>query len=433
MSFRKLSLLFISGLLTGVLLLQWWSITRFTQDVAKQIGESAFEVSRNTAESLMFDQPRVEFQSFAYASQNGKLDKDKIHQVLSSFRQDVTIELYDEQRDEYIKLNADGTLYEIPIPRTGIHKSLENFSENVLFSTLALLVAGIILAVYFTHKLTRPLFYLQKANEKIGHGQFGHQIKMGKHWQSQETKATVDSFNQMSRQIAELENQNRHLRERVHLAELAEVARGMAHSIRNPLNTLNLAIDQSESSDNSEERKKLATIAKEQIKRIDSWIKSLMDVMSDDSDISKEININDLIQNAIHDVKLSTNKSVNINFLTKSTDCRLTVVEPEIKSIFLSILNNSIDASENNDVIKVSVSKDGNAIRIDIEDQGKGFQQSVLEKLFTPHNTNKTYGAGMGLYLAHRIITHKYHGDINIRNNQTRGSLVTIHLRDRNA
>ena len=41
----------------------------------------------------------------------------------------------------------------------------------------------------------------------------------------------------------------------------------------------------------------------------------------------------------------------------------------------------------------------------------------VKSKLFSPHNTNKTYGAGMGLYLAHRIVTLKYDGDLSINDN----------------
>jgi len=54
-----------------------------------------------------------------------------------------------------------------------------------------------------------------------------------------------------------------------------------------------------------------------------------------------------------------------------------------------------------------------------------------LEKLFTPHNTDKTYGAGMGLYLAERVIKHKYNGNISIKNNATKGSCVIVTVNDR--
>ena len=69
--------------------------------------------------------------------------------------------------------------------------------------------------------------------------------------------------------------------------------------------------------------------------------------------------------------------------------------------------------------------------QIMIKDEGCGFSKEVLDKIFTPHNTNKTYGAGMGLYLAERVIRHKYNGSISIKNNVNKGCCVLITVNNR--
>ena len=432
MSFRNLSLIFITILLTSILLLQWWSITRFTENVSRQIGESAFEVSRSTAETLIFGQPKVEFHSFAITMSEGRLTRKTLEQLLPRVKQDVTIELINEQKDDFILLNADGSDYQIPIPRTGIHQSLEDFSNNVLYSTVTLLAFGILLAIYFTSKLASPLKRLQDASVKIGEGNLGLQIEKDNKWHSKEIDTTVDSFNRMSTEIQQLQHQNEALQNKAHLAELAEIARGLAHTIRNPLNTLNLAIDQLSACDNQQEQQKLSKIAKHQITRIDKWVRSLMDVMGSDTDLVAPVNLNQSIQSVIQDIKLSTDKNVMIVFDSKVEQAQLNIIESEFKSLIQSIITNAVEASPEGAKVAIDLSHNENGFQIKVIDQGQGFSEKILDKLFTPHNTNKTYGAGMGLFLAERVIRHKYHGKITINNNADgKGANVIIWINNR--
>ena len=431
MSFRKFILIFITLLISSLLLLQWLSITRFTEDVAKQIGESAFEVSRNTAETIIFDEPKIQLRSFAFTTNNKYFNSEHVNQILSSVKKDVTIQLVDEQKDDHILLNADGSEYQIPIPRTGIHESLDRFSKNVLYSTLILLIFGILMAIYFTNKLASPLKKLQAATRKVGDGNLGVQVEKDRQWHSSEIDETLESFNLMSRKIAELQKQNSELQAKAHLAELAEISRGLAHSIRNPLNTLNLAMDQINSASSTEDKENLSKIAKQQIQRIDRWVRSLMDVMSDDKDLIRESNIDEILHNVVTDIKLFNEKNISFDLSKVQPNCATQVVEAEFKGILSSIISNAVEATPENSCVKVSLNEDNNEFRIVVEDQGKGFSEDILKKIFTPHNTNKTYGAGMGLYLAHRIIKHKYAGDIIIENKSDGGSKVEIFFKTR--
>lgn len=430
MSFRKLSLIFITFLLSCVLLLQWWSITRFTDNVAKQIGESAFEVSRNTAETLIFDQPKVEFRALAFQV-TSQTTEHPFEQILSNVKQDVTIELVNEQVDDFIMLNADGSEYQIPIPRTGIHEALESFSRNVLYSTIGLLLFGVILAFIFTHKMAQPLTRLKQASNQVGEGKFGVQIESDQQWHSKEIESTLESFNQMSKKLADLSTQNQKLQNKAHLAELAEIAKGLAHTIRNPLNTLNLAIDQYQSCDSAEDKQNLSRIAKQQVARIDKWIRSLMDVMTDDVNLIQSHDINHIVQAALDDSQLSNDQGIKIEFTPVAHATYLEAVEPELKGVLQNIISNAVEASKPNSLISVAIQKLDASIDITVKDAGKGFSSDVLDNMFTPHNTDKTYGAGMGLYLAHRIIKNKYNGNLQVSNNSDKGSTVVLSLKDR--
>ncbi len=411
--------------------MQWVSIWQFTDNVAKQIGESAFEVSRNTAETLIFEQPKTSQNTFAFSTNNQVIGESQVNQLLSGIKKDVTLQLVDEQKDDYLMLNADGVEYQIAIPRTGIHKALDEFSNNVFYSTIALLIFGVLMASYLTNKLATPLKKLQQVSKEVGEGNLGLQVDKDNQWHSKEIDKTLASFNLMSEKIAELQKQNTELQAKAHLAELAEISRGLAHSIRNPLNTLNLALDQLNTISADEDKSSLTHIAKQQIKRIDRWVRSLMDVMSDDENLIKQFSVNSILESVITDQKLANDKSLNFKIINQAENYRINLIESEFKGIISSLVSNAVEASPENAEITINLTKEKDVFCIQISDQGKGFSKQALKSLFMPHNTDKTYGAGMGLYLAHRIIKHKYAGDISIKNLKPKGSLVSVTFKQR--
>ncbi len=68
---------------------------------------------------------------------------------------------------------------------------------------------------------------------------------------------------------------------------------------------------------------------------------------------------------------------------------------------------------------------------ITVDDEGPGIPPSVRERLFTPHVTTKAAGAGMGLYLAHRLATTRYGGTLDLADRSAGGTRATLTLGDR--
>jgi len=446
MTFRKITFIFIGLLLSLLFLLQFWLIQNFTKDVSSKIGEAAFEVSHSTIETLLFKQPRQKLRKFAVSSHISVIEQTELLNSLSSIASDINISLKDGQKDNYLTINSAGTKFKIDIPRTGIEKSLDGMSQKIMISAFAFILIGLIAANFFSRRLSHPLKQLQAASGHVGRGEFGFQVDNTKTLPSIEIQNTITAFNEMSQKINQLQKENETLQKQAQLSELSEITRGLAHTIRNPLNTLNLAVDQLSSTSDDVQKKELSRISKFQIQRIDKWVRSLMDIMSSDTSLIESIDVYSLLQSCISDVSLSSTASIKIDLLVEQSNSddeniyQLKAIKPELKSLLQSMISNSVEATEairRSEPVVIELNQKNSTIEIIISDRGIGFSKEVKSKLFSPHNTNKTYGAGMGLYLAHRIITLKYDGDISIDDNPEQsgqkyaGSRIVISLNSR--
>ena len=426
MTFRKITFLFTAILLSALLLIQLWLFQNFTKDVSSKIGEAAFEVSVSTIQTMLNRPVNLEFRNFAIRGDINETTQLEILRSLQGNSSNIHVDLLDGQRDKSISIQSAGSNYNVDIPRTGIENSLEKMSSKILVSALISILIGLLIASYFSTRLAIPLRQLQKVSKKVGKGEFGLQIEVPHKLQSIELRETIDAFNEMSKQIEQLKIENEQLQKKAHLSELTEITRGLAHTIRNPLNTLNLAIDEIQASVDTQHKHELCKVSKHQVRRIDKWVRSLMDIMSSDSSLVEQVNIPALVESCVADLRL--NQPNNIFLELKVDDVftdknnQLLAISTELKSLILTLLNNAIESAmekhsnDNAGFVKVAVSLKEN-ITITITDNGTGLSKAISEKLFSPHNTNKTYGAGMGLYLAHRVATLKYNGNLAVTNN----------------
>ncbi len=447
MTFRKMTFLFISFILSLLFILQLALIQNFSKDVSSKIGEAAFQVSRSTIEKLLFGPQNNQFKAFAFSSRISKVEREIMLQSISSISNDINISLNNGQKDKFISINSSGIKTFVDIPRTGITDSLDSMLEKLLISSLAFIFIGVLVAHYFVKKLAHPLKELENASQKIGKGEFGFQIKNNTKFQSVEIKNAVNAFNEMSEKILHLQKENDTLQKQTQHSELTEITRGLAHTIRNPLNTLNLAVDELTTTHDKSLKTKLNKLSKKQIQRIDKWVHSMMDIMTNDKSLTEAISLNELLEVCIKERALLDSKPVNIKLEADDSQYFIEANNVELKSLINGLISNAIEASslnqtkgikmKTNYAVKIILEKINHYFQITILDHGIGFSKAITSKLFSPHNTNKTYGAGMGLYLAHRVITLKYHGDINITDNPEStcvsypGSKIVLTLQNR--
>ena len=210
-----------------------------------------------------------------------------------------------------------------------------------------------------------------------------------------------------------------------HLAELGEVSRGLAHSLRNPIHTIGLSIEQLNDTDLSPEyRTKLIKTIQNKIIHIDKNIKALLELTT--SGLSRDDNIPILA--VIQDIMLEY-KSCHGQPQKFEVDIlpELSIIgaESEIRSILHTLIINACESNsdsaspEKNNVVIIKAKKVGKQLTIIVIDQGAGLDKKIGKRLFYPHISTKAEGAGMGLYIAKRIISLHYNGDIHLENQCT--------------
>jgi Na+/proline symporter/signal transduction histidine kinase len=232
--------------------------------------------------------------------------------------------------------------------------------------------------------------------------------------------------------LTNLENLEAELAHSDRLASIGRLAAGVAHEIGNPVTGIaSLAQNLRDEQDPDIIRQSVEDILA-QTKRITAIVRSLMNFSRSDNALKNNnvpVAINEVLTDAINLVHL-THKQKPIQF--DSADSESLSVKGDrqrLAQIFVNLLNNACDASENGAAVEVmAFEKPGRAV-IEFIDQGKGIAPEVRDTLFEPFVTTKPVGqgTGLGLALVHQFI-EEHNGKVEIDSQQGVGTTVVVTL-----
>ncbi len=234
----------------------------------------------------------------------------------------------------------------------------------------------------------------------------------------------VEDITQMENLEAELTHSDR-------LASIGRLAAGVAHEIGNPLTGIAcLAQNLKYEADPSEVQNSAADILK-QTRRISNIVQSLTNFSRTSPVVSytEQVKLCEVIQDALQLVQL-THKNKQIKFHSSCPSDLITNGDRQrLSQVFVNLLTNAGDASEDGKPIDITVQREMQQIIIVITDQGSGIPEAFKSRLFEPFATTKPTGEGTGLGLAlARNIILDHHGEIEIDSRENRGTKVTITL-----
>jgi len=301
--------------------------------------------------------------------------------------------------------------------------SVERFTSLILWSIALSTLIAIALMVYFAHRLTKPIGALNTGFTHLAAGKLGTQLPpqgVG------EIATCIDSFNATSSKLEQLNHVEKQLQQQKQLAELGELSRAIAHSLRNPLHTLGLTLEQFWQSQDGQLKSNLKTIANNKIAHLNKSISALLQLGNQQSSRTHTVPIAAVLQ----DIQLEVGELDFDLDIQVAESCSIKGAESEIRAILHTLLVNAIEAqqaNQNTQAIKVIAYSEQNTLFVEVEDQGGGFEAHILTQLFEPHVSSKADGAGMGLYLAKRLAELYYKGDIQVQNTSS-GARVTLQL-----
>lgn len=328
-------------------------------------------------------------------------------------RETVKIKIEHDGGARYLWVGSPHANHRVQIPHQGFSAQLDVFSQRLVLGSLGLLTLGLLLAGVMAHRVTGPLRQLSGASRLLGDGALGTQVPVRV---DGEVGEAIGAFNRMSRQLEELDARARTLDAHRHLGEIGEIARGLAHTLRNPLNALGLSVEELAAragGDGAEPG--LAESARRQIRRIDQSIRSFLALASQSGGVLTEVDVGELIEDVGLEALQDGRGKARLDLQVAEELPSLRGVEPELRAVLQALVVNAVEASPEGGRVRVraTAAADGR-VRVEIEDEGPGLAPEVRDRLFTPHLSTKANGSGMGLFLAHRITTNRYAGSLEL-------------------
>jgi signal transduction histidine kinase len=314
----------------------------------------------------------------------------------------------------------DGEPKKIPIPVEPAVRSYRSTMHRGAVVSGVLLVVGLVGAAVVSNRVSRPLRELAEGSEAVGRGEFGVQVPVTGVGEVAELQG---AFNSMSARLAELEQERNLWQEREHLAQLGDLSRGLAHTVRNPLNTLGLAVEELATVEGG--RPDLVGTARAQIRRIDQWLRSFLALGAADAAEPSPEDLGDLARAVVFE---AVQQGASVHLAGSADEVPVVVVVTAVRAALANLVENAAEVTPPGEPVEVGVRREGDVGVVEVRDRGPGLSEEVRLRLFQPHITTKVGGSGMGLFLARQIIVGMHGGELVVDDHPEGGTIAVMKL-----
>lgn len=299
-----------------------------------------------------------------------------------------------------------------------------------LITTLAIFLFGTILIVVLATKYVKPINELVEATVKVSNGELV-QLDAKNLSSAPEIKLLVDNFNDMVIKIKERIELEKQMEEMTHMYKVGQLSSAIAHEIKNPLNFINLAINQVK--DELKEKKEDPNIINI-LKMVEDEVKRISDLLVNFLEYGKPIDLN-LQKNSIKEILDNLYRIVYLRLQDPSItlkydlndDFTFICDKDKILGCLLNLVINSIESIGKNGEICIRGYHNESTVFIEVIDSGKGVPDSLKSRIFEPYISTKATGMGLGLAFSKRII-EEHGGKIYLDERYTNGAKFVIEL-----
>ena len=301
---------------------------------------------------------------------------------------------------------------------------------------LAAVLIGLLVSWWVSKRITRPVEELANGARDVASGRWDTQIDVKG---TDEVAQLANAFNDMTRTLAA---QKEKLVQTERVAAWRELARRLAHELRNPLFPMQITLE------NLQRARQLGPtqfqeVFNEATATLKAELTNLNTIVGRFSDFSKmpapqlaRVNVNETLRNA---VRLFEPQFTAVGKPSITTEYFLTESLPEIDAdadllhrAFQNLVLNALDAMAAGGTLTLRTSDGDDTVRIEVADTGKGLTPEECSRLFTPYYTTKQQGTGLGLAIVQSVVAD-HHGTISVSSDEGHGATFVIHLPKRQA
>lgn len=298
----------------------------------------------------------------------------------------------------------------------------------------AALLVGLLISLWVSARITRPVEELADGAREVAAGRWDTHIRVRGR---DEIGQLAGAFNEMTHTLAE---QKERLVQTERVAAWRELARRLAHELRNPLFPMQITVENLQRA-RQLENKQFMEVFNESTATLRAELANLNAIVGRFSDFAKmpaphfsRVNVNEALRDA---VRLFEAQFHEVGKPIITPEFFLTEPLPEIDvdaemlhRAFQNLVLNALDAMPAGGTISMrTLQHDGN-VRIEVADTGKGLTPEECSRLFTPYYTTKSQGTGLGLAIVQSVV-NDHHGTISVVSEEGHGATFRIDLPER--
>jgi two-component system nitrogen regulation sensor histidine kinase NtrY len=290
------------------------------------------------------------------------------------------------------------------------------------------ILIGVLLSWWATARVTRPVRRLAESAGRVAKGDLSTTVNIAG---ADEIAQLAAAFNHMT---GELSAQRERLVQAERVAAWRELARRLAHELKNPLFPLQITV---ENMQRARERypEQFDEVFQEGTATLLAELAQLKQIIGRFSDFAKmptpevqPLNLNTLASETVKFFEPQLAQARVSAGMKLDPSLRSVPADPEpITRVLRNLVLNAIDAMPEGGALTLRTANIEGGVRVEISDTGQGLTPEECERLFTPYYTTKTHGTGLGLAIVQSVISD-HHGRISVQSEKGKGATFRIDL-----
>lgn len=323
----------------------------------------------------------------------------------------------------------------VEAPREELYRASRELTRRSLFFAAATIALAILIALYFSRRVARPLAELEATMQRIARGELGVEVDVRS---TNEIGSLAQSFNQMSRELQhraeELDRKNAQLVQSEKLSAIGELSAGLAHEVKNPMVGIVGFAQLGQESTSLEECREYFRLIDGDAQRANGILQNLLEFARPPDVVLETLDFNQVVQGA---VKLTTHQlqlnGVKVHLQLGDGLPPIKGNGNQLRQVLLNLMMNASQAMESSPDGQKHLyveTKGGDAgVQATLRDTGPGISDEVKRRLFEPFFTTKARGKGTGLGLSvSASIIEAHRGELRVESEPGKGATFFIRL-----
>ena len=305
---------------------------------------------------------------------------------------------------------------------------IEELDRRVLLAALLFIMLGASIGYYMAERIADPVNRLMRATRRIARGDLDARVLATS---SDELRRLVEAFNQMA---ADLQRQRKELERTNRLAAWADMARQVAHDIKNPLTPIQLNAEHLRRV-HIDRGQPMGAVIDECVSNILGQVRLLRQISSEFSSFASspepkpvETNLSELVSEVVEPYRSGLAGRVAVNCDVPAALPRLRIDRMLIGRALTNVIENALHAMPGGGTLTVDASQDSDhTVQLRVSDTGIGMDADAIAKIFEPYFSTKAIGTGLGLTIAKRNVEANQ-GTIAVTSERGKGTSVVMTL-----